>query len=309
MNGQILYADFYNCNGTNAIMPFYENRRYLQIYTDDYLFDRLQKLYDNIAIFDWNGNFHFFVDNNQLGLAFLYTLFEFQIRKIDVSHIIIERINYYNSKIKYFDYDKIKLIDEKINGKNCLFRYTEKRFADYWTNGNIRFNISTSYNDYDKNIARRDDENTLIYENAFGAKIISEDNEHVTEIQKITSNSQPYYLACFSLELDPKLFVLFSTDACVVIENGMEYITQIKNYFHYIYPNSRIIFNEVEYIDETQSLNLGKEKKYIKRYVYQYQKEYRFILDFNDDKEYIDKYKEYHIKDIHTVSSCIFATS
>ena len=299
MNGEILYADIFNRNGISAFMPLYEHRRCLKDLTIDKLKERFDRLLDNLSVFDWGGNYHFLVNNDEIGTKFIHAQLECQLRGINFDNIINKKMEYYNSKLLNFDIDKIKIINNKIGNKNVIIKYLPNEYIDFWKKGGIHFSLSSNYNDLSIPVYKRDEENSIAYDNVSGLSIMGEDSGPVVRVFKLQSTVRPYYLTCFSAVFNPKLFVLFELDSCIIIYNVPEYISTVKEYLIYKYNNSHVFYEPIKYVDEVCNIELENRIEFTKRYIFQYEKEQRLILYFDDENENKNNSKEYMIDGIN----------
>jgi hypothetical protein len=105
---------------------------------------------------------------------------------------------------------------------------------------------------------------------------------------EIRSTCGPYFISSFSLDFNPKLFILFGYNACVVIKNGEEYKHNIDRNIHKYDPEAITHWEIVKYFDEYKSFALGAKTHLMfkKKYIYQYEKEYRLVLFYENLKKH-----------------------
>ena len=103
-----------------------------------------------------------------------------------------------------------------------------------------------------------------------------------------------YYIACFSANIDPKLFIMFDADACLIIKNADIFSQEVLNTYLNQYKNGEILFGKIEYIDPYRYLKSKKPIEFVKTINYEYENEFRFVaFDWIDCKEEV---REIHIE-------------
>jgi hypothetical protein len=94
---------------------------------------------------------------------------------------------------------------------------------------------------------------------------------------EISEQTCSYYISSFSLDLNPKLFVLLSEtyDICFVITNADRYINEVKDIILKTERPINVYSDCVEYVDENRRMK-GKKPLFLrKRYKYNFEKEFR----------------------------------
>jgi hypothetical protein len=305
MNGEFIYNEYFERNGINVEKLFYENNRYLEKYPENKLIERMSKLFDNIAVFDWNGNFHFSLKNiGRIEKEFINTFYEFQLRNLDIEEIRENKIKSYNKNIVKFDIDKLNRINEKIKGKQILVKYLKEKYLEKWQNDYIHFSLSTYFNNEYLLDSIRDDENSMEYDNIPGLTIEGVYSGPKLPVFKLTHTVPPYYISSFSNKLDPKLFFLFGKDSCFIIKNVEEYIVQTLNYFLYNQPTTKVIFDKINYIDNAREVDPNNEVEFKKSYIYQYENELRFVL-YLKNNEYSENSLDFKVDGMFTAFESI----
>ena len=256
----------------------YRETRYLEDVPDEALQYRLHGLVAYIVEILGNGQPFFAVPNNEQGIAFIDLLTELEMRDQCAIKWLGEELKRYVNVIAPY---RIPFISECLaehRGKKCLFKFTQSKYAIGIADGQVRLKSAESYNRDGFNIAIRDDELNIRHQ-VKGLRVIMPDGSRVPVIgNKIESHATgDYYVSCFSVDFSLKLFPLFESDCCVVITNADEYVEAIKKKCATALPDYKVLFGEVEYVDEYRRFNTKKPIEFRKTSNFGYEKEWRFV--------------------------------
>jgi hypothetical protein len=152
--------------------------------------------------------------------------------------------------------------------------------------GRIRIAPASSYSDPSLNRAVRDDELQLDYFLP-PSEFKLEAFDHKTGRSKgplqllgnrfsVTSKTD-YYVYCLSAALDPRLFVDFSSDACLVVKDLSGFCGRLISALKAEYPDWAVGLEPVDYVDPVNSSPTKIELFKTKHFRYAYQKEFRFV--------------------------------
>jgi hypothetical protein len=301
MNGDLRYSE------TDKKYLLTMKPYYLQSITDQDLSFRLYRLLDNIAVFDWLGNFYFQIPTNGLRNTYLDAVIEANNRGIDVLNIRAERIKYYESNMKHFDLNEVKKIYYNIKDNKFLVKYTSPEYIDFWKNGNVRIKLSSTYSTGDINLNLRDNEDDIVYKSE-GAKIVDVvTRKEIKSVDNtITAHYPSYYLISYSLSLNPKLFILFGYDSCLIIMNPSEYIKSIKDCIYYSESNVKVSYNKIAYVDEYRPPEFKKLLCFRKKLVYQYEDEVRVVVEYFNERDNFKEDRVFYLDKFNMDTRCLY---
>jgi len=291
----MLHYDFQEkkliCTDTELLSFAYEvyrGQRYLIKVSNEKLFERLEHLLINLIELDFNGGKKLNIKNGKLSSAIIDVFEEFNLRQIDYTPSVESMLHRFKDHTEIRDYLKIasQLID--CNGKKCLFKFTEKKYLNSLIGGEIRLRLASKFNENNDNIAIGDDELNIDFQ-LLNSRIIAEDGSEIPiKDDLITqSASMDYYISCFSLNINPKLFIIFKADACLIIKNGDVFVQEVKDKYQNYYKNGPILFGRVEYIDPYRRIKSKNRMEFLKSINFEYQNEIRFVA-----YEYVEKKAE-----------------
>ena len=155
--------------------------------------------------------------------------------------------------------------------------------------GDVRFKTASSYKDDGFNISIKDDELKIDYVLS-NLRISVNDGPTIPVIDnKITmSAADDYYVSCFSVSCEPKLFVLFEYNACVVIKNADRFIDSVIAAYKSEYPAFEVNRGLVEYVDPFRKLKSDYPIEFQKICNFSYENEFRFVTFASGDYKYHD---------------------
>jgi hypothetical protein len=152
--------------------------------------------------------------------------------------------------------------------------------------GRIRIAPASCYSDPSLNRAIRDDELQLDFFLP-PSEFKLEAFDHKTGRSKgplqlvgnrfsVTSTSD-YYVYCLSAALDPRLFVDFSSDACLVVKDPKGFSGRLVSALKAEFPNWAVGLEQVKYVDPVSANPIEIQLFKTKHFRYAYQKEFRFV--------------------------------
>lgn len=260
------------------IADIYRESRYLEKIPDKALHLRLNGLVAELVTLDFSGSPHFQFVNGRESIAFIEVIEELKIRNRDVEKLVAESLHRFVAKFKKSNLYTIQQQVEQISGKKCLFKFTKKNYVNDILSGKVRFKSASSYNNEGYNISIRDDELNVdhILKNL---RLTTEEGAVIPVIgDKISASAAgDYYISCFSVTFDLKMFFLFDYDSCVAISNGDTFVETVKTQYQKKYPNFFINFGQVEYIDIYRQLKSKRPIEFRKSRDFLFEKEFRFV--------------------------------
>lgn len=184
------------------------------------------------------------------------------------------------------------------SGAQILVRISQKRWLlDTLREGVLRFAPATSYDDASLNAARADDELSKAY-NRPGQQltVTTLDGKTIPVLGDAVFNTRrqvergnvselvPYWLSCFSTELDPRLFDEFpgedsDEDGCLVIFDVEEFLRRALPALIRSAPLTTKRLLQNNYFDPYHPSSDRLDPIEAKAMVYAYQREARFVLD------------------------------
>jgi hypothetical protein len=260
----------------------YNGQRYLIKISNDSLLKRLKHLIINLVELDFYGDKSFIINQGETAIALIDVFGEFNLRKVDYTPLVQKVLSLFEEHKRFKNYQVIVNKIKDCAGKKCLFKFTKKEYLDSLIRGEIRLKLASLYNDDGFNIAIRDDELTIVHQ-LLNSRIITKDGVEIPIKDDIirSSTSGDYYVGCFSINIDPKLFLMFEADACLIIKNGDIFSQEVINRYQDNYKDSTILFGPVEYIDPYRRLKLKKIIEFVKIIDFKYENEFRFVaFDF-----------------------------
>lgn len=257
---------------------FYLNQPYLTGLSNAELEERLYGILDNLVKFSWDFNFLIEIKNNEMGLAFLDTITEFEIRGLSTKKLLQNAIDRYRSLKRNINIDQVNNVNKELYGRKVLFRYTENKYEDYWLSRKVWFNRSEEYDNKSLGKGISDDEMSITSQ-IEGLRVENISKGEILEVKnnRITATTCNYYISSYSLEFDPKLFVLLSDkyNICFAITNAEEYVNELCELIIKNEKPIEILSDKIEYIDEKRRFIGRKPLMLRKRYRYMFENEYR----------------------------------
>jgi len=260
------------------ISGIYREKRYLKDIMDIDLVARLHGFTADLVTIDNHGIPRFHISNGKRGIAFIDLLEELKIRKINSDLHLSKSLNRFKGLFQEREIARIQQNLAGLDGKKCLFKFTKDNYVDAILKGAIRFKTASSYNDEGFNISTRDDELNIKHI-LCGLQIETHDGVTipVNNNQITASAAGDYYVSCFSIIFDLKLFALFECDCCVVISNADKFVDSVIKRYRSKYPEHCIAFGDVEYVDQYRQLLSKRPIEFRKSCNFSYEKEYRFV--------------------------------
>lgn len=256
----------------------YQRNRYLEQVSDADLCARFDGLVACIVTIDFDGKPYFEVPNHKDGMAFVELMEELRIRKWNVEAVLDQSLCRFFNVFERSDIERISKQLLELSDKKCLFKFTKNKYAHNILNGEVRLKSAASYNAEGFNIAIKDDELNMEYV-LKGLRMQTQDGAVVPVNQnKLTAHAAAdYYLSCFSVDFDLKLFALFECDTCVVIMDAGNFVEAVKGEYVRRFSNHHISFGRVEYIDPYRQQKGKRAIEFRKSINFSYEKEWRFV--------------------------------
>jgi hypothetical protein len=260
------------------LSDIYRESRYLETIADLDLQARLLGLTANLVNIDNRGIPSFRIANGKDGLAFIDLLEELKIRNANTDQLLSTSLNRFMGLFQRHEIARIQQQLSGLRGRKCLFKFTKAKYVDAILNGAVRFKTASSYNDEGFNIAIRDDELNIDHI-LRGIRVQTRDGVTIpVNNYRITANAAgDYYVSCFSIDFDLKLFALFECDCCVVISNADKFVDSVILKYEATYPEFYVGFGAVEYVDPYRQLSAKRPIEFRKSCNFSYEKEYRFV--------------------------------
>ncbi len=224
------------------LYEIYREQRYLKKISDEKLSKRLEHLIINLIKLDFYGGKKLNIKQGKISSALIDVFEEFNLRKVDYTPLVEVALSRFEKHTKFRNCSAIgKQIKDCVE-KNYLFKFTKKKYLNSLTTGEMRLKLASLYKNDGFNIAIRDDELNIIHQ-LLNARMITENGSEIPIKDDLIMRSafSDYYVACFSVTLDPKLFLVCDYDACLIIKNGdiflkklwidTEIITRIRLYY------------------------------------------------------------------------------
>jgi hypothetical protein len=262
----------------SSLGNLYRETHYLEQVSDTSLSARFDGLVANIVVIGPDGTPYFKVPNRKDGIAFIELIEELSIRNWDIKAILGNALRRFANIFKRSYVERISQQLSGLAGKKCLFKFTEAKYTDDILSGKVRFKSAASYNNEGFNIAVKDDELNLEHI-LRGLRLQNADGLVVPVKQNlITAHAAgDYYVSCFSVGFNLKLFALFEYDSCVVIKAANNFVEAVKVEYLRRYPNHHITFGPVEYIDTCRQLKAKRPIEFRKSINFTYENEWRFV--------------------------------
>lgn len=294
----MLHYDFQQnkliCTDTEMLSflyKIYREQRYLAKTSDEKLSERLEHLLINLIELDFNGGKRLNINNGKLASALIDVLEEFNIRDISYKALLNSTLDRFENHTKIKNYSRIAKQLMDCAGKKCLFKFIKTNYLDSLTKGEIRLKLASAYKEDGFNIAIRDDELNITHQ-LLNARMITENGSEIPVKDGLIKRSAfgDYYIGCFSATIDPKLFIMFDADACLIIKNGDILSREVMNIYRDHYKNGSISFGQVEYIDPYRYMKSKRKIEFVKTVNFEYENEFRFVaFDWIDKKEKVRK--------------------
>lgn len=265
----------------------YESQRYLSQVTESSLLKRLDGLVTNLMTLSLTRAPVLLVKSGKQEVAFIDLLTELSLRGINIMPHLEKSVR------RFEDYKGIaNTVDlfgksRALAGEKCLFKFTKLEFVDDLRHGRIRFTLASSYKRSGYNVAIRDDE-LNIQQQLLNLKVTLADGSEAPVRNGVFDRNAcgDYYVSCFSVAIDLKLFHLFDADACFIVRDGDRFVQEVQSAYREQYEDSRILFGSVDYVDPYRELKTYKSIQFLKTDDFAYEKEFRFVaFDGNPQKE------------------------
>jgi len=167
----------------------------------------------------------------------------------------------------------------------CLIKYGERFFLEKLLHeGSIRIQPASYFKSPDLNGAIRDDERRLALSFALSPedvrKIVlnpqevSEDTPH-QRVDAVLESPSDYWIYCVTESIEPRLFIDFKADACVVIRDRQMFLDRLRSATFAAIPNTVHRSKSVEYVDPLLPRGAEIFLPFAKHFSYSYQAEYR----------------------------------
>lgn len=260
------------------LYEIYREQRYLKKISDEKLSKRLEHLIINLIKLDFYGGKKLNIKQGKISSALIDVFEEFNLRKVDYTPLVEVALSRFEKHTKFRNCSAIgKQIKDCVE-KNYLFKFTKKKYLNSLTTGEMRLKLASLYKNDGFNIAIRDDELNIIHQ-LLNARMITENGSEIPIKDDLIMRSafSDYYVACFSVTLDPKLFLVCDYDACLIIKNGDIFSQEVMDRYRDNYKNSTILFGPVEYIDPYRRLKSKKKIEFVKTIDFEYEDEFRFV--------------------------------
>jgi len=185
----------------------YREHPYLTKTSNGTLSKRLEHLIINLIKLDFYGGKSLILNQGETAIAFIDVLEEFNLRNIDYSPLIDAVLLRFEKHSEFINCLSIVNKLKDCEGNKCLFKYTYKKYLKSLVEGEVRLKLASSYNDDSLNIALRDDELNIIHQ-LINSRIIMNNGLEIPIKEDIIKRSaySDYYIGCFSVSVDPKIF-------------------------------------------------------------------------------------------------------
>lgn len=171
-----------------------------------------------------------------------------------------------------------------------LVKYGKREFLEpMLSSGQIRIAPASFYNDPSLNPATKDDELTLwfdhdhsttqikVLDSNTGKTKLTFSREDVLGLQLGTRSTTNYYVFCVAYSLSPRLFLDFSSDACLIIRKPGEFCEKLRRAVAESIPDFECIAGTVDYHDPVLRSPDKVHVFFAKHMRYAYQKEMRMV--------------------------------
>lgn len=273
----------------------YLKNRYMKDLSDDEFMHRFNIVLENLCIIDDSGKISLGSINDKRQLFWMHhwmqILAEAELRTIfanQISNVYLTQKTH--SFLDNLDIYKLSTIRKKIAGHNYLYKFGKEKFLQkLLEQGEILLRPASFYSDPSLNTAIKDDELNRLYKlnskfQAIDLEIRFHNEKHFfyNGFYKKEFNSD-YYVYCLSDGFEPRLFNDFDADACLIIQNPLEFISRMKNCL----PSNIFEFHHqrIQYFDPLLDDPLETSLIFSKNFAYTYQNEYRIaFIPFDNEK-------------------------
>lgn len=169
---------------------------------------------------------------------------------------------------------------------SALIKYGERvHMEKLFHEGSLRIQPASYFTRKDLNDAVRDDERRLPLSFALSGEDIKkivlnpQDVLEATPTQRVDVVLQSladYWMYCVSESIDPRLFVDFKYDACVIVRDRQQFAERLQRVASHALESVRHQARLVEYIDPLLPKSVEIFLPLAKHFGYSYQSEYRF---------------------------------
>ncbi|MEO7860565.1 MAG: hypothetical protein ABIU05_08990 [Nitrospirales bacterium] len=281
----MLHYDFQReelvCTDTEMLSfrnDIYRKQRYLGRVSNESLSARLEEMTINLTELHFNGEKRLNVRNGPLAFALIDVFEELSLRGIDYADPLRAALSRFAKHIAHSNYSDLAHRLKALAGKQCLFRFTDKKHIESLKRGVVRFRLASSYQEAGFSIAIRDDELNIVHQ-LLNSRIVLKNGIEVPVKGDLIERSAfgDYYVCCLSSAIDPKLFMMFEVDACFIIKNGDVFSREVMHCYRNQYPDDTVLFDPVEYIDPYRRLSSNNPIEFTKTVKFSYENEFRFV--------------------------------
>ena len=265
----------------------YGSRRYLSQVAESSLLKRLDGLVAHLMTVTFTGYRELLVKSGKQEFAFIDLLTELSLRGINAMPQLEKSVRRFDDLKGITNAVDLFEKSRALAGEKCLFKFTKLDFVDDLRHGRIRFTLASSYKRSGYNVAIRDDELNIQHQ-LLNLRVTFADGSEAPIRNGVFDRNAcgDYYVSCFSVAVDLKLFHLFDADACFIIRNGDRFVQEVRRAYREQYEGSRILFGSVDYVDPYRELKTNKPIQFLKTDDFAYEKEFRFVaFDENPQKE------------------------
>lgn len=160
-----------------------------------------------------------------------------------------------------------------------------KHMESLYENGELRVQAASYFRNSSHNPAVRDDEQSLPFSFALSRDDVVKLVKNPQDVPPIIPDQRldmqlkyqtDYWLYCVTNSVEPRLFVDFDADACVVVRDKAIFGALIKDAGKYAFPGATLVEGPATYVDPLFPKSANLVVPLTKHFRYAYQDEYRF---------------------------------